>query len=133
MKVFNIEHPAARDWDGDDFHYLYALKCGPYIKVGITEYIDARMKQYTTHNPFKMKRILLRTLRRRHARAAEKHIHLALTEVHHRGEWFMASVLDVKTAVRRAMAFVDRREGEFILRRASPDFDEWNGEYETAA
>lgn len=94
-------------------YMVYCIQCGPYFKVGIAEDIKKRMQTFAVSNPFKMKLVFYRKVEARHVRFIESEIHKALAVWHHRGEWFTAPVLEIKTAARRAIAKIPQRNAEY--------------------
>lgn len=92
---------------------IYAIKCEHFFKVGITTNKDARLATLSRMNPFDLSCELYRTIPYRHAHFIEKHVHDALSEWHHRGEWFTASLPEIKSALVNAIRAARARENEF--------------------
>ena len=107
------------DPDDDDPYFLYVFQCGPYMKVGITADLDKRKAGIETHNPFKIRRRLWRRFPRKHVRFVESFVHKELRERHHRGEWFTASIEEIRKAIYKATKELPQREADqddFITR-----------------
>ena len=103
----------------DDSYFLYVFQCGPYMKVGITIDLDKRKAGIETHNPFKIRRRLWRRFPRKHVRFVEGFVHKELRERHHRGEWFTASIEEIRKAIYKATKELPQREADqdaFITR-----------------
>lgn len=62
---------------------IYYLKIQDYIKIGFTDNVEVRLKQYNGHLPIDAELLAVT-----HGdRNAEKNIHIKLTEYLHKGEW----------------------------------------------
>lgn len=85
--------------DDYDEWKIYVVKCGPYFKVGIAQHPDRRLRAMQVGSPFKIKRILTRTIKKYLATGVEAHIHGLLAEFSHRGEWFLVDEPTLRRAV----------------------------------
>lgn len=88
---------------------LYILKCGEYLKIGITRDMDKRLKQIDAANPMPVVKIATKTVPLAGVAFAEAWLHRELQESRVKGEWF---AIDEKTALsllpeaaRRAAAY----------------------------
>lgn len=66
--------------------YVYLIRCGCYVKVGISSNPRARFTLMKVNSPHEMK--LLKFWPSLDARAEEKQIHLLWEQYWVRGEWF---------------------------------------------
>jgi hypothetical protein len=90
--------------------WLYAIGCGDFIKVGISNSIARRLRTIEAVNPFPLTVLLRRSMPARHARTVEMDVHRLLSTKRFRGEWFTVTLPEVRIAVAEAMAAMQRRE-----------------------
>lgn len=69
------------------YRYIYALRCGDYVKFGVALNMRKRMDNYRTHNPEGVKLLGYHL----GPMSIERKIHKALEADHHQGEWFKAT------------------------------------------
>lgn len=69
--------------------FLYLLRSGQYIKVGITVDMVDRLKSYRTHNPIDMEVIVSIPMTMKKARRLEQWILGKYAMFAHRGEWLL--------------------------------------------
>jgi len=72
-----------------DTGYVYVLRCGDYVKVGIASNVTARVSSLQTGNPHPVE--LLMHWPSETPERDERILHRSLENYHHRGEWFHAS------------------------------------------
>lgn len=71
--------------DGYDKHEdLYMIRCGPYVKIGVTNDIERRLISLQSGNPYLIELVGLW----KGEGHREKEWHEALAHLHVRGEWF---------------------------------------------
>jgi hypothetical protein len=74
-----LKHP--RWFDGS---YVYAIRCGDYVKVGVAKNPMRRLSDLQTAVPYRLELIGLMV----GGFEVEKRLHRLMAESHHRGEWF---------------------------------------------
>jgi len=79
--------------------YIYAIKCGEFVKVGIAADIEKRLVNLEANNPYPLKLIGWGACPARLASAAEHAAHTRLARYHHKGEWFRCSDIAARAAV----------------------------------
>ena len=72
-------------------HDLYMLKCGPYIKVGVTNNIKIRLAGIQSANPYPVELVGLWE----GEGWREEEWHNALKDAHHNGEWFKLGACEI--------------------------------------
>jgi len=78
-------------------HYVYALGCGTYVKVGIARNVHDRVKEMLIGNPFEMEILKAWEVNSKKIAALverESHKKLKQLGMHHRGEWFLQTKSD---------------------------------------
>jgi hypothetical protein len=63
---------------------LYMMKCGPYVKIGVTDNVDIRLRSINSNNPYPVELIGLWEGEGHR----EEEWHKSLSHLHHKGEWF---------------------------------------------
>lgn len=94
--------------------FLYAIRSGDYIKIGLSTKFARRFKELSIGNPHPMRVEMCRTVDREFLYVIEKEIHRVLAEQHHQGEWFLASGAQVKSAVAKALRRANALAGRDI-------------------
>lgn len=75
----------------DNVHYVYFVKCGEAIKIGVAENIERRIKEFKVGNPFEITLEFAVCFEDRNkAFAYEKELHYYFDNVRIKGEWFEA-------------------------------------------
>lgn len=82
--------------------FIYAFKVGPYIKIGYATDWKRRFKNYETHCPFKISKVIVRAVPKKMAKSAEAMAHAQLAHGWHRGEWFEVSKAEAMAAIKTA-------------------------------
>ena len=82
--------------------YLYVVRCGRYVKVGMTRDLLRRIEQLQDNNPEAIELEMYRTVPYHCAWTVEADALARLSEHHHRGEWFVCSPAVAKEALRAA-------------------------------
>jgi len=82
--------------------YIYAIRSGAYIKVGLTLHPEKRMKTILSVNP-DVSVVSLRTVERRYVYLIEKRVHRLLAESRLYGEWFEATNAEVHASIKVAI------------------------------
>lgn len=77
--------------------YVYAIKSGPFIKVGVSANMEQRMHDMRLLNPHEVELIFRRKMVA--AFHCEKKMHEVLHEKAVGREWFVASIPEVKAAL----------------------------------
>ncbi len=88
--------------------FVYAIRCGDWIKIGVASNIESRMGAMRTNCPYPL--ALVGSRRFPNASAAlrvEKLLHQELAGQRHMGEWFRTGPIDPVAAIGEAY----RREG----------------------
>lgn len=67
-----------------DCKYLYFVRCGGYVKIGVTSDVERRMKDMKTHCPYDMQLLKVEE----NKEGLEEYYHNLYKDKHHRGEWF---------------------------------------------
>lgn len=62
----------------------YVIRCGDFLKIGITADIHARLRTIESHNPHPLEVVALLV----GGRAVERSLHLRFKAYRHRDEWF---------------------------------------------
>lgn len=70
--------------DGDSFIYL--IRCASFVKIGIAENVEQRIRGLQTGNPFDL--FLLKKFPSKEPKNDERALHSMLVQYHKRGEWF---------------------------------------------
>lgn len=78
---------------------VYIVQCNQYFKIGKADDIRTRLSGLQSGCPHEL--TLIATLKRKNAMIAEKQIHEYLKEYRTRGEWFLLSVEQVKTLIKK--------------------------------
>lgn len=84
-----LRTPWPTTFDRRERTYLYLFECAGYFKVGIAADVEGRRAHLMKGNPLDIASV--RTVlfpSRLQALMAERAIHQALSDTHHRGEWF---------------------------------------------
>lgn len=66
--------------------HLYVIRCGDYVKIGVTNDVDKRLKQLQTGNPSQL--VLEYVEARYKPEKAEKWLHQVFQHKRINGEWF---------------------------------------------
>ncbi|MDP1702623.1 MAG: GIY-YIG nuclease family protein [Aestuariivirga sp.] len=82
--------------------YIYGIKCGDLIKVGIAKSVAKRLKGFRLANPQPMEVVFKRHAYQAFAIRIERAMHEYLKEFAVGREWFRCTVEDVKAASRHA-------------------------------
>lgn len=101
--------------------HLYVIECAGFYKIGITGSPYERMKTMRAYNPLPLKCVMYRTIPRRSARLVEGLVHQRLAEFHHTGEWFRASLDDIRAATYDAMLEAQRVERRTLKRERAAE------------
>ena len=64
---------------------FYAMRCGPYVKFGVSNNPQRRLKDLLTHNPYTTELIW----EEENDEGLEEFYHTLYKDKHHRGEWFL--------------------------------------------
>lgn len=76
-------HPERKPKHGQ---FIYMIRCGQYIKIGIALRPKQRMRDLQVASPHKL--ILVHAWLTYHAKRDERRLHHSLKQYHIRGEWF---------------------------------------------
>ena len=68
----------------NDAAYFYAMRCGPYVKFGVSNDPERRLKDILSSNPYDTELIWSEP----NEEGLENFYHTLYTDRHHRGEWF---------------------------------------------
>ena len=80
---------------GKPAHFVYAITCQQYVKLGISSQPFNRLANMQTANPMELKLVWLMSFNKRSkALAYESGLHELFRGRHVRGEWFELSCLD---------------------------------------
>jgi hypothetical protein len=82
--------------------FIYAIRCGEFVKVGISADVNARMQAMLCDNPFRLKLVAKARCVAYLAGHAEHEAHKRLARYHHRREWFVCPDWKAQEAVRIA-------------------------------
>ena len=72
----------------DDVTFVYALRSGDYIKIGVAKTIEQRVKTLQTGNPIKIEIEHLKKTNNVFAYIDEKRLHKKLKKYHVMNEWY---------------------------------------------
>lgn len=75
---------------------IYVVSCGPHIKIGVTRNVPGRMKALQVGQAYKVKLECLWDVPAETAHKAEACAHRFLAQHRARGEWFTATLDDVR-------------------------------------
>jgi hypothetical protein len=85
--------------------FLYAVRCGDFVKIGIAECTYERLAGLRVSCPYPMEVIVRRQYpTKTAARQAERLCHVALADQSHTGEWFRVTPVDPVEVVRARYA-----------------------------
>src|SRR5690242_1796260 len=82
---------------------LYAVKCGPFYKVGYAAEIWSRLQSMQSGNPLTLSVSLVVDTTAKAAPKAEYRAHQALARYRHRDEWFRAPLHVIRAAIVEAI------------------------------
>lgn len=68
----------------DAANYVYVMRSGAYLKVGVAKQPAVRLEQHRRNSPHDVEMLAVK----RAGRRVEQEIHQLLAEHHHRHEWF---------------------------------------------
>jgi hypothetical protein len=71
--------------------YLYAIRGGGFIKIGIADHPERRLAELQTACPYDLKLFHTAAIYYCYSREAETYAHKQLKKYHVRGEWFSCS------------------------------------------
>lgn len=112
--------PANNHYTGSPYSdprvYIYGIKCGDLIKVGISKSIARRLKDFRLGNPQPMEVVFKRHAYLAFSKQIERAMHEYLKEYAVGREWFRCTVEDVKAASRHAT--IDYHEVKRNIERA---------------
>lgn len=102
--------------------FIYAIRCGLYVKIGIAKDVGQRMLAFQAGNPFPLMCLTKQKVLPELAGKAELIAHTALQRCHHHGEWFMVGKAEatsvIKAAIKRAVKEQTPDDKEYaIIRR----------------
>jgi hypothetical protein len=83
-KLFPISFSEKPDAKG----YVYAIQCGPYVKIGSAKNVGRRFAEIQKHNPEPLVLLIYRSVPAWAQFDFEFSLHQALAEYRHRDEWF---------------------------------------------
>jgi hypothetical protein len=92
---------------------LYFLRCGDYLKIGITHDLVRRVRQFKEGNPYPIVLEAYRSIPAAMARQIEMSVHAELAHVHHEGEWFSISKGDAVKIAHRVIQRATKAEREY--------------------
>jgi hypothetical protein len=75
---------------------IYVVSCGPHIKIGVTRNVDGRLKALQVGQAYEVKLECLWDVPAKTAHKAEACAHRFLARHRVRGEWFAATLDDVR-------------------------------------
>ena len=118
------EPRAPQEW-GHEKSYIYAIRSGEHVKIGLTTDIGRRMRQMEALNPHNPVLELYRTVTKNTAPGVEKHMHELLAAWHFRGEWFTAPIEEIRKAAKLAISEAAKveREDYALLNRPRTEED----------
>ena len=82
-----INHRKALDKQANNSKYFYAMRCGPYVKFGVSDDPERRLKTLQSNNPYPTELIRVEA----NEEGLENFYHTLYADRHHRGEWFLFS------------------------------------------
>ncbi|RLI72248.1 MAG: hypothetical protein DRP02_02220 [Candidatus Gerdarchaeota archaeon] len=80
---------------------LYLIQCGEFVKIGVTDNLQKRIKTFQTGNPFPLKVLYARDFH--NAKRIERNLHRKYKKHRHRLEWFRKEFIDFKNLTRFAV------------------------------
>lgn len=99
------------------YKFLYVLRCGDALKIGIATNFDARLSKLQTGNPVSLK---LERLWKGEGFTADRYegaLHRAFGRMWVSGEWYRCTPAEIDAAVERLSK--DPRAGQLTLVRAN--------------
>jgi hypothetical protein len=84
-----IKPKAIPEPEFENAEYVYVVKAGGLIKIGITKNVDKRIKQLQTANPNKLVLCYIRESLPGMARSDEAYLHKYFEKIRSNGEWFL--------------------------------------------
>ena len=111
-KIFVVKEQLLNPNDMEPW-WLYIMKTGPYLKVGIAVDVQLRRRNLQAGTPFTLSVIYKKRLPRVFAQRFEKHIHRQLRQFLHRGEWFATDVATVRATIKDANAHLRNWGAEY--------------------
>lgn len=76
--------------------WVYFIKSGPWIKIGVSDNVDARLASLQTANPVKLELLAkIGCASKSEAFAIEKKLHSSLRSYRAEGEWFFGRAISV--------------------------------------
>jgi hypothetical protein len=84
---------------GPEYVFVYVMKCGPYVKVGVAADPHARLKNILSNSPLPITLIHAVRVPTASAGDIEYEAHCSLHRHHHRNEWFKISASRAVDAV----------------------------------
>lgn len=94
--------------------YVYALRCGELVKIGITTDLARRVREVNMHNPFPVRAEMCRAIEREYIRVIERAIHGRLDASRVTGEWFRATKQEVRSAMAWALREAHKLAGRDV-------------------
>lgn len=91
--------------------YLYLIKAGPYVKIGVAENPNKRLKEISTGCPFKPEIVATKALGKL-CYLVERYLHIQYADKCTNGEWFELDEADIK-------AIIDTPEDELVSNAAN--------------
>lgn len=98
--------PGARTW-------VYAIKCGEYIKIGIAKDVRRRLDEINLCNPYLATVVIQAEVAACLALKAERELHIHFMDHHHKREWFKLSAKDVRTKFWQTIRLADEVEEQY--------------------
>ena len=106
-----MEALVARKWPSRA-GYIYFLKSGPFVKIGVTRNVERRAAQLAAQPPFYTEMIAFFWVT--DAYSVEARLHLRYVDARVRGEWFALDWDQIDDAVQLMRGLVDGKEPDVL-------------------
>ena len=83
---WSVERKLQRQNKVKKLAYIYLIRCGRYVKIGVSDDPAKRVMEMQVGSPHKLRLVVSWPSLAPHKE--EKRIHRLLDQYHHRGEWF---------------------------------------------
>jgi len=98
----------------NNVHWLYVMESPPYVKVGISNDVERRLRDFSLNSPHHIRIIFKAKVPYPQAKWIEEKIHEDLQAFRHKGEWFTCTADEAVASFRVASKLGRARQQRFV-------------------